>query len=332
MKLHECNLDITGVVARPLVKTEPEQEWIDAQKTGTIPPALYRFYTNSDFFSLRRSPKFLADSEKMLFPYVGALARGILESLREAEDLLEDLRTAHEKAYTPIKKAKGRQWDPKASEKALRSFKHLVVTSIGVLDQFAEIVSIFFCGEIPNLQPGRASFEDLRKFSSIPLHLSKGVVSPRLPLIDKLHSHLNLEIAKSGAEKEWLELLLLYRNKLAHLGNAMFWRMGFPTEGGEFFDFLPNRWPLIIESEITTANESSKGNVRGFAIESLIHQDMIEYSQGLLVKIKHVLDGGFEVLCEAYRTFKNFDVNLKILESIKKQAKSYEFRYFEKTV
>ncbi|MEP6957918.1 MAG: hypothetical protein ABI980_04245 [Nitrospirota bacterium] len=323
-------MDITGVVARPLVKTEPEQEWVDAEKTETIPPALYRFYINAEFFSLGRSPKFLADSEKMLFPYVGALARGILESLREAEDHIKDLRMAHEKEYTPIKKAKGREWDPKASEKALRSFKHLVVTSIGVLDQFAEIVSIFFCGEILNLQPGRASFEDLRKFSSAPLYLSKAVISPRLPLIEKLHSHFSLEITKSGAEKEWLELLLLYRNKLAHLGNAMFWRMGFHTEGGECFDFLPNRWPLIFESEITAADESSIGTVRGFAEESLIHQDMIEYSQGLLVKIKHVLNGGFEVLCEAYLTFKNFDVNPDIPKSIKKHSKSYEFRYFEK--
>lgn len=280
MRLNKCNLDITGIIARPLVKTEPEPEWVEAKKKGTIPPALYRFYTNADFFSLRRSPKFLTDSEKMLFPYVGALARGIYESLMEAEDLIEDLCTAHEKAYTPIKKAKGRKWDPKASERAIRSFKHLVVTSIGVLDQFAEIIAIFFCREIPRLHPGHASFEDLRKFSSTPLPSSKGVVSPRLPLIEKLHSHLNMEIEKSGAEKEWLELLLLYRNKLAHLGNAMFWRMGFPTEEGEFFDFLPNRWPLIFEAEVTTTNESSKGTVRGFAEESLIHQDIIEYSQG----------------------------------------------------
>lgn len=45
MRLNKCNLDITGIIARPLVKTEPEPEWVDAKKKETIPPALYRFYT-----------------------------------------------------------------------------------------------------------------------------------------------------------------------------------------------------------------------------------------------------------------------------------------------
>ncbi len=333
MKLDKCNLDITGInVARHLIKTEPEQEWVDAHKAGTIPSALYRFYADADFFSLRHSPKFLSDRETMLFPYVGTLARGIFESLRETEDFIQDLCIAHKNAYTPLKNAKGTKCDARASEKALRSFKHLVVTSIGVLDQFAEIVSIFFYEEIPNLQPGRASFEDLRKFSNARLSSTKGIVSPRRPLIEKLHSFLNKEIERSGVEKEWLELLLLYRNKLAHLGNAMFWRMGFATEEGEFFDFLPNRWPLIFEAEVTTENERSEGTVREFAEESLVHQDIIEYSHGLLVKIKQVLDGGFEILCEAYGTFKNFDVDAGILKSIKKHSRSYEFRYFEKSV
>jgi len=331
MKLDGCDLDIKGVVMRPLIKTEPEKEWVEAEKAGIIPPALYRFYSTAAYFSFRSSPVFLSDPDRMLFPYIGTLTRGIFESLGEADELIQEIRTAHENTYTPVKKAKGRAWDPKAGERTLRSFKHLVVTLIGTLDQFSEVVAVFFYGEIPNLTPGRASFEEIRRFLATPLDKEKTIVSPRLALVEKLHSRLSLEIVKEGPEKEWLELLLLYRNKFAHLGNAMFLKMAFPTKEGDFFTFLPNRWPLIFEKDVTTPGERSEGSIRGFAEDNLVHQDMVEYSQGLLIQLKQVLDNGFEVLCEAYQAFKEFDVNPGIVGSIKKQSKAYEFRYFERT-
>jgi len=41
MRLQDCDLDVTTIVARPLVKSEPEEEWIKAKKAGVIPPTLY---------------------------------------------------------------------------------------------------------------------------------------------------------------------------------------------------------------------------------------------------------------------------------------------------
>ncbi|MBX9659609.1 MAG: hypothetical protein K2X00_13660 [Nitrospiraceae bacterium] len=329
MRLQDCDLDVTGIVTRPLVKGEPEEEWVEAKTAGVIPPALYYYYSEAKFFSFRSSPRFLADTGKILFPYVGALARGILESLRQAEELTKDILDAHEKAYTPLKKAKGKSWDPKASERALRCFKYLVVELNGALDQFAEIVAIYFHGEDLKLSPGRTSFEDLRKFVLAPLKQTKVIISPRFPLVQKLHSSLAIEIVGKGQEKEWYELMLLYRNKLAHLGNAMFVRMSFPEKGGDMFSFLPNRWPLIFETEITTPGEHSEGTAGEFALERLVHQDIIEYSQGLVDRVQHVLDCGFLVICEAHRAYADYDVDCGVLRSIKKHSRAYEFRAFE---
>jgi hypothetical protein len=230
MRLQDCDLDVTAIVTRPLVKNEPEEEWVEANKLGVIPPALYHYYSGAKFFSFRGSPRFLADTEKILFPYVGTLARGILESLCQAEELTKEILDAHEKTYTPLKKAKGKSWDRRAGEQALRCFKHLLVELNGALDQLAEIVAIYFHGEGTKLSPGRASFEDLKRFVLAPLNRTKTIITPRFPLVEKLHTSLALEIVGKGQEKEWYELMLLYRNKLAHLGNAMFVRMSFPKK------------------------------------------------------------------------------------------------------
>lgn len=199
----------------------------------------------------------------------------------------------------------------------------------GALDQFAEIVAIYFHGESLKLSPGRASFEDLKKFVLNPLNRTKVIVSPRFPLLEKLHSSLALEIVGKGQEKEWYELMLLYRNKLAHLGNAMFVRMSFPRKGGDMFSFLPNRWPLIFEAEITAPGEHSAETVGEFALENLVHQDIVEYSQGLVDRVRRALNAGFQVLCEAHRTFSDYEVNRDILSSIKKYSRTYQFRAFK---
>jgi len=329
MRLQDCDLDVTAIVARPLIKAEPEVEWIEAKKAGTVPPALYRFYSGANYFSFRDSPRFLSDSEKLLFPYIGSLVRGLFESLCQADELTKEIAEAHDKTYTPLKKAKGKSWDRKAGERALRCFKYLLVELNGATDQFAEIVAVYFYGELSNLPPGRSSFEALKEFALKPLGGAKKIVSPRFPLLERLHSSLQLELVREGEEKEWYELMLLYRNKLAHLGNAMFVRMSFPQKGGDMFSFLPNRWPLIFEADVTAAGEHSEGTVEEFALEKLIHQDIVEYSQHLVGRIRQMLNGGFEILCDAHKTFSGYDVSNGIVRSIRKHSKAYGFRAFK---
>jgi hypothetical protein len=92
MKLECYSLDVTGVVTKPLIRREAEKEWVEANNAGLIPPALYRFYSTASYFSFRSSPRFLSDPDRMLFPYVGALTRGVFESLCEADELSKRLR------------------------------------------------------------------------------------------------------------------------------------------------------------------------------------------------------------------------------------------------
>jgi len=329
MKLQECDLDISGVVSRPLIRSKPEEEWLQAKDHEIIPDSLFEFYCRADYFSFGKAPRFLSDPEKLLFPFVSNVARGILDSCIEAEDLLTAIRDAHQRMYTPVKRMKGVEWDAKASLKSQRSFKYLVLALSGILDQFAEIAAILFHPQLQKLTPGRSSFDTFKDFAEAPLHSPDFVVTAKTPLIEKLHEVLRSEIVVAGPEECWLDLLVLYRNKIAHLGNSMFCRMGFADKHDDYFLFLPNRWPYFIQQDITTPHEKPTGSVRELAEETLVYQDVVEYSQMLTGRIKRLLKGGFSVLCKAYHDFRNFDPTPEVISSIRKNSKSFTFRYFE---
>ena len=309
--------------------SEPEEEWVQANDRGIIPDSLFKFYCGADYFSFGKAPRFLSDPEKLLFPFVSNLARGILDSSIEAEDLLAEIRAAHERMYTPVKKITGVKWDDRANLKSQRNFKYLIVALSGMLDQFAENAAIFFHPQLQKLNPGRSSFDAFKNFAEAPLPPPKFVVAAKTPLIEELHKVLSREIAGAGPEECWLDLFLLYRNKIAHLGTSMFWSMGFANKDDDYFMFLPNRWPYFVERDITTPHEKPTGSVREFAEETLVYQDVVEYSNMLTGRIRRLLEGGFSVLIEAYREFQNFDPAPEVISSIRKNTKSFNFRYFD---
>jgi hypothetical protein len=65
-------------------------------------------------------------------------------------------------------------------DKAIRNVRHLVVTLTGSLDQFSEVVAIFFYGDISDLRPGGRENQSVAE-----------------------------ESVEAGSEKQWIELLLL---------------------------------------------------------------------------------------------------------------------------
>lgn len=71
--------------------------------------------------------------------------------------------------------------------------------------------------------------------------------------------------------------------------------------------------------------------MREFSESNLVHQDIVEYSKALLIRLKQFLNSGFEVLCEAYLDFKDFDVNPDVVKCIMRHSKLYAFRHFERT-
>jgi len=332
MKLKDCDLDSVAVQTNPLIINRPESIWVSAHEGGLIPDALYRFYCAANYFSYGQAPRFLSDTSGILFPYLGNLSRGIRDSFEEVYELFSTIEKYHAKSFSPAKKVKKETWDPMASHQVRRSFRNLVVVLTGILDQFAEVTAIFFYGELAQLKVGRASFTDLMNFAKIPFPPVATIASPRQALLEKLHVSLTSELVRTGPDKEWADLLFLYRNKLAHLGNFSFWWFGFPhkTEA-EFYTFLPNRWPLIVEEHISRHSSSApiKPNaIREFAEESIIQQDLIEYLEKLILAVRKIINGGFSVLTDSYQTFRDCEPFQDSADSLCSEAKVRAFQFF----
>ena len=330
MKLEDCILEITHGVACPPILDAPEREWTQAREKSVIPEYLYKFYCLADYFSIDKAPRFLNDPDRMLFSFLKGLANGIRESLEEAHELAAAIRSDQGKGYSPFKKRRGERWDHEADTRRRRSFRYIIVSLASAMDQFAEVVSIFFYGDIGGLTVGRQSFAQLRGFARGPFVPEGMVVSPKEAHFQKLHTVLVEELEVEGDEQQWFDLLHLYRNKLAHLGSPMFPIVGFHDRTGEFYSFTPNRWPLFHESEIRPEEEVSEeqDTIRRYAEECYIHQDIVQYSEGVLYRVQRLVDRGFQVLCATYNDFKDFDLNESALRSLKRKRQHYSFRRF----
>jgi hypothetical protein len=331
MKLNNQMLNVAGVVSAPLVVTRPEPDWLTARDSGRLPRNVFSLYEAAGFFSLNGAPRFLDDDDKWLFSFLTALVRGTRECLDEAHRLVEEIRKSHGLKYTPIKRVKGEPYDRDAAERQTRDFKYLIINLASALDQFAEIASLLFTGEIDRVTCGHASFVDVKRFASAPWVNTQGIVSPKKYYLEKLHMHLSSEVVSSGPESEWIDLFYLYRNKLAHLGNFMFDKIGLHDSKEEFFTFLPRKWPLPHRSRIKMGAGSKPKDPNAFqkyVRNGFIHVDITEYSERLVDRIKRLLDSGFGVLTEAYVAFRDFDLNVRALNELRKQSESYAFKFF----
>ena len=170
------------------------------------------------------------------------------------------------------------------------------------------------------------------KFGKMSLGHRGGIVSPRRPLVEKLHTVLASEIIREGPDRDWLELLYLYRNKLAHLGDPSFFTFEFCDKHGDFFSFLPNHWPFIFQQHLKPGGSPEAqniGTIKEFAEKSLIHQDLVEYSGRVVERTKRILQSAFTVLCEAYETLRDLEPQTEALGSLRAKSESYQFRYLD---
>lgn len=335
MKLTDCILDIDMVIMRSPMRNSPHPDWQRAYDDKIIPENVYRFYCCADYFSLDKTPKFLDDHDRFLFSFLHNILEGIRHAFIEAKDLVDTIKNTQGKGYSPVKGIKNEDWDSNADERQSRSVRYLIVLMNGALDQLAEIVSIFFHGGVPGLTVGRASFAVLRDFARNPFSPQGEIVTPKEHRLEELHGILVVTIETSGAETQWFELLKLYRNKLAHLGTSMFPILRLHDDNGEFYSFLPNRFPIFHESGISFQNNSQYGpsevqDTADYAKENYIHQDVVEYSERLFEKVYNVIDQCFKVLCSAYTEFKSFDLNENAWKSLKDKKSKYNFKYFDK--
>src|SRR5262245_9423914 len=112
MRLENCILEIDRVVAAPIVRTEPEPDWVAARDAQILPPAGFAMYVRSSFLSFGAAPAFLADEKRLLFSYFGMVLRGVRDALVEADLELQGLSDSLARVYDPGKRIRGEEWDP----------------------------------------------------------------------------------------------------------------------------------------------------------------------------------------------------------------------------
>jgi hypothetical protein len=60
----------------------------------------------------------------------------------------------------------------------------------------------------------------------------------------------------------------------------------------------------------------------------LVHQDMLDYSEHLVARVKCFLEDGFSIICEVYNQFKDFPPLEEAAEALAANGETYAFEYF----
>lgn len=335
MRLENCSLDIDLVVAAPVKWTEPQQDWVKARDAGHIPPSLFKLYTRAEYLSFGSAPPFLADADNVLFSYFGMVLRSVKESLVDADQELRLFVEAQGQVYDPGKKALGQPWDPTADQRARRHFRYLLLSLQGALDAVADLVALFLPGLIPTLRLGRAQFSRVEAWLDRPLPAAELILTPQQHFLTKLYDTLRPRVRPDSPERDWLPLMRMFRNKAAHLGDPVFRYVVLHDKNGRFYTFPPRQWPYIWERHMKPADPSRAKDpefLPNLFRQTLVHQDVVTYAQGLRGKVVDVIAVATGVLDEAYEQFKDFPVNLAALTELQGSSELHEFDYFPATV
>lgn len=331
MRLQDCIQDIDQVVTAPLVRDAPEEEWVSARGSGLIPTQLFDLYIRAKYLSFGAAPPFLADADNILFSYFSMVLRSLKESFAEAERLLVDFTEARQLIYDPGKKARREPWEPHADARAQRSFRYFLVSLYGTLDSAADMVALFFAGLVPRLRLGRAQFVRIEKWLHRPLAGSRPVLTPYESRLEDLHRVLRPLVFPDSPEREWLPLMRLFRNKAAHLGDQVFRYVSLHDERARFYTFIPRQWPYIWERHMKPPQPGQPRDPDFFPRlfrETLIHEDVVSYAQGLRRKVSAVVGATVGVIIQAYDEFQGFPLNQAALAELQGSSEAYAFEYF----
>src|SRR5712692_416490 len=281
MRLDDCDLaGIDVVSAAPLVRSAPEEEWVNALKNGAIPADLYDLYQRANFLSFGTAPLFLSDGENLLFSYFGLVLRSVHEAMVDAHEQVTLFTDAHALVYDPMKKLRGERWEKGADKRERRHFRDLLIALQTAFDALADIVAIFFPGSIKGLEVGRAQFSKIEVWLSKPLPQVGLIATPSEFYLKELYKAIEPLVRAQPPETDWLPLMRLLRNKAAHLGQPLFRQVGLPRAGdGRLFAFIPRQWPYLWERLIKPAGQQPSNPTMFTQLlrDSLIHQDIVTY-------------------------------------------------------
>lgn len=332
MRLEDCDLNLDVVVSAPVVRTEPEPDWVTARKSGVLPEPVFTLYSRANFLSFGTASSFLRDDKKFLFSYFSMVLRSVKEALTDADDELKEFENAQAQVYDPGKKMRGEPWDPKADDHARKHFRLLLLSLQAGLDSVADLIALFLAGLIPGLRVGRAQFSRVESWLERAIAPTGLVVTPQQDLLEHLHQVLRPLVRAGSPEQDWLPLMRLFRNKSAHLGDAVFRQVGLPDQNGVFYTFLPRQWPYIWEEHLKPAGAKDAGkpsDIPKLLRDSLVHQDLVTYARGLRTKVTELISVAVDVADSAYVKFKDFPQNQAALAELQGNSQAFAFESFK---
>ncbi len=336
MLLENCVLDVDRVVTAPFQRSEPEEDWVQASVSQIIPSALFTLYAKANYLSFGSAPSLLSDDENILFSYFSMILRSMKESLVDAQEQLRLFVEAEDQCYDAGKRIRGESWDKTADQRARRHFRYFLISLQSALDAVADLATFFLSGLIPGLRLGRAQFSRLEMWLVKPLPPAGVIVSPQQHFATKLYDTLRplVQPQPPSPERDWLPLMRMLRNKAAHLGDPVFRTVGLHDKQSMFYQFVPRVWPYIWEKYMKPTGATSPKDPNFFPNllrQTLVHQDIISYTNGLLGKVKDVVGATTSVLNEAFDQFKDFPVNQSALAELQGSSEAHEFEYFPAT-
>ncbi len=332
MKLEDCVLDIDRVVAPPMMRTEPEPDWVAALEQGILPAGGFAMYTRSRFLSFGAAPQFLTDEKHFLFSYFAMVLRSVRDALLDADVELRAFSESQARVYDPGKRMRGEEWDPAAADRARKHFRLLLLSLQAALDATADLTALFLTGLIPGLRLGRAQFSRIETWLDRPLPPGGLIVTPQRACLERLYASLSPLVNTAHPERDWLRLMRMFRNKTAHLGDTVFQYMALHDRDGRFHTFVPRQWPFIPEEHIQPANADPRSPAEPLPElfrRTLVHEDIVSYASGLRRKVTEVIAAALELLDAAYVQFADFNLNTAALAELEGSTESYAFEYFK---
>jgi hypothetical protein len=333
VKIQDCHTQLGAVVTPPLEHEDPGDDWRAAKADGRIPEKLWDLYRATRYLSASALAGLATPDARIITVYYARLIRSVKECLLDAVELRTEMRDFYSRQYDP-RKPYPHEFDRDASRRHRSAFRNLLVNLVGALDVFADVVAVMLPHEIPRLKAGGAAFTDIEKWLARPHQLPSGLISPAQHFVAELHQQLSsIVVVTAGPERDWLPLMRMYRNKVAHLGHDSYTQFGLESKASdELGFFIPRSWPFVFEQHATMTPPSGAQNevvdLSDVLTESLMHQDIEEYSDGAVHKINSILDVGFGVLHRLYVQFNSIPLSDNTLEDLERSKQSYKFEYF----
>jgi len=333
MKLDDCHLAFRSVVTAPFEHDEPDDEWRTANSAGHVPSQLWDFYRATRYLSASALAGFSTPTERIVTVYFARLIRSVKACLADAAELRDEMRDISPHQYDPTKPYSN-EFDRSAARKHRSAFRSLLVNLLGALDVIADTIAVVFPRKIPKLYAGGAAFTAVDAWLRKPHVLPPGLITPHDHFIAELHAALSPEVAVlSGPERDWLPLMRMYRNKVAHLGHDSYMQIGLQGKrDGNIAFFIPRSWPFVAEQYATTGPAASSPaepvDFSDVLPDWLMHQDLEEYSEGAYRKVRAIIGRTFGVLHAAYVQLKAVPASTETLADLERNSQAYQFEFF----